>query len=527
MTNYLLSIVTFLPLAGVLLLLFVEEESHEAIRRLALVISTITFAVSLLLLRDFKPAIGGYQLEELRPWMLRLHIHYHLGVDGISLFLVLLSTFLTPLAVLCSWRGITRRVWEFFLMLLVLETAMIGVFLALDLFLFFLFFEALLIPMYFLIGIWGHERRIYAAFKFVLYTMTGSILMLVAIIWLYNFTGTFDLPVIQEMLRSGDMQFRLTPGVEMLLFGAFFLAFAIKVPLFPLHTWLPDAHVEAPTAGSVLLAGVLLKVGTYGLIRFCLPLFPEASRRFAPWIAALAIIGIIYGALVAMVQPDFKKLVAYSSVSHLGLVVLGIFVFNQVGMQGAVYQMLNHGVSTGGLFLVAGMLYDRRHTHLIREFGGIATPMPVLSSFFLFICLSSLGLPLLNGFVGEFLILTGTFSRRASWGAFAATGAILSAVYLLWAYQRLVYGEITQEKNRSLPDASPRERLILAVVCAMILLMGVASPLFTSRTEAASAAVLKQMERPFQYLARGTPGAPATAKVEPPANSISGKAGQP
>ena len=498
-SNHLLTMVTFLPLAGGLLLLLLGRENHGAIRRVALLTSAATFFVSLLLLRHFNPEIAGYQMIERHGWMTNPNIQYHMGMDGISLFLVLLTTFLTPLAVLCSWESIQKRVKEFFLMLLALETAMIGVFFALDLFLFFLFWEAMLIPMYFLIGIWGHERRIYAAIKFVLYTMTGSILMLVAIVWLYNLTGTFDLRAIQELLRNGDVM--LTPRQEMLLFGAFFLAFAIKVPLFPLHTWLPDAHVEAPTAGSVILAGVLLKMGTYGLVRFCLPLFPEASHRFAPWIVGLGIVGIIYGALVAMVQPDYKKLVAYSSVSHLGFVVLGIFVFSQVGMQGAVYQMLNHGVSTGGLFLVAGMLYDRRHTHLISEFGGLATPMPVFSSFFLVITLSSLGLPLLNGFVGEFLILTGTFQARAAWAAFAATGVILSAVYLLWSYQRLIYGEVTQEKNRALPDASPRERFILAAVCVMILVMGVASPFFTSRTEKSSARIFQDMQRPFQYYA--------------------------
>ena len=499
-SSHLLTIVTFLPLAGGMLLLFLGRENHESIRRVALVTSAATFFVSLLLLLAFDPSKADYQLVEHHAWMSNPKISYDLGTDGISLFLVLLTTFLMPLAVLCSWKSIHARVKEFFLMLLALETAMIGVFFALDLFLFFLFWEAMLIPMYFLIGIWGHERRIYAAIKFVLYTMTGSILMLVAIVWLYNLTGTFSLPEIQEVLRTG--QVILTPETEILLFGAFFLAFAIKVPLFPLHTWLPDAHVEAPTAGSVILAGVLLKMGTYGLVRFCLPLFPGASRRLAPAIVALAIIGIIYGALVAMVQPDYKKLVAYSSVSHLGFVVLGIFVFNQVGMQGAVYQMLNHGVSSGGLFLVAGMLYDRRHTHMIKEFGGLATPMPVFSSFFLLITLSSLGLPLLNGFVGEFLILTGTFQEHAAWAAFAATGVILSAVYLLWSYQRLIYGEVTSEKNRALPDASPRELFILATVCLMILVMGVASPYFTRRTEASSARIFREMQRPFAYNAR-------------------------
>jgi NADH-quinone oxidoreductase subunit M len=393
---------------------------------------------------------------------------------------------------LASWRSIEKHVREFFLMLLVLETGMIGVFLALDLFLFFVFWEVMLLPMYFLIGVWGHERRVYAAFKFVLFTMAGSVLMLVAILWLYSHTGTFDLPTIQSILGSGLKP--LDGRVELLLFGAFFLAFAIKVPLFPLHTWLPDAHVEAPTAGSVILAGILLKMGTYGLLRFCLPLFPDAARTCAPYIAVLAIIGILYGALVAMVQPDLKKLIAYSSVSHLGFVVLGIFAFNAISIQGAIYQMLNHGVSTGALFLVAGMLYDRRHTHLISEFGGLATPMPVLSAFFLYICLSSLGLPMLNGFVGEFLILAGTFQTNITWAAFAAVGVIFSAVYLLWAYQRAFFGGVTHEKNRELPDASARERVILVTMAVIILWMGIASPLFTSRMRATTNRILEQME---------------------------------
>jgi len=343
---------------------------------------------------------------------------------------------------------------EFFVMLLMLEVGVVGVFLSLDLFLFFLFWEVMLIPMALLIGIWGHERRVYAAVKFILYTMAGSIFMLVGIIWLYNATNTFDLPTIQNMLATGLLA--LPPRTEMLLFLAFFVAFAIKVPLFPLHTWLPDAHVEAPTAGSVMLAGVLLKMGTYGMIRFCLPLFPGASHRATRWVALLAIIGIIYGALVAMVQPNLKKLVAYSSVSHLGFVVLGIFAFHNISMQGAVYQMLAHGISTGALFLLVGMLYDRRHTFEISEYGGLATPMPKLAAFFLFVALSSLGLPMLNGFVGEYLILLGTYQRHWQWASWAALGVILSACYLLWSYQRVFFGEITKEKNRTLPDVSTR-----------------------------------------------------------------------
>jgi NADH-quinone oxidoreductase subunit M len=362
-----------------------------------------------------------------------------------------------------------------------------------------LFWEVMLIPMYFLIGIWGHDRKIYAALKFVIYTMFGSILMLVAILWLYRLTvvagfPTFDLPQIQAMLVNGTIT--LPMRTELLLFGAFFLAFAIKVPLFPLHTWLPDAHTEAPTAGSVMLAGVLLKMGTYGMLRFCLPIFPDAARKFAPAIAVLAIIGIIYGALVAMVQVDLKRLVAYSSVSHLGFVVLGIFAFHAISIQGAVFQMLAHGISTGALFLGVGMLYDRRHTHLIKEFGGLATPMPVLGALYLFSCFASAGLPMLNGFVGEFLILAGTFQRHAAWASWAALGVIFSAVYLLWSYQRVFFGVVTKEKNATLPDADLRERGILFVMAAIILWMGVGSPFFTRRIEASAQNVLLQMQRP-------------------------------
>jgi NADH-quinone oxidoreductase subunit M len=508
--SYLLTVVTFFPALGAVAVLLLNRDDHLWIRRLALVASVAEFALSLLILRAFHPAIPDYQLVERRVWIDSPPIHYFLGVDGISLFLVLLTTFLTPIAILASWKGIHARVKEFHVMMLVLETGMVGVFLAWDLFLFFVFWEVMLIPMYFLIGVWGHERRIYAAIKFVLFTMAGSVLMLVAILYLYTQTGTFDLAAIQAYLQSGRLQ--LSASTEMLLFLAFFAAFAIKVPLFPLHTWLPDAHVEAPTAGSVILAGVLLKMGTYGILRFCLPLFPHAAREAAPWIAVLAVIAVIYGALVAMVQPDFKKLVAYSSVSHMGMVVLGIFAFNVIGMQGAMFQMLAHGVSTGGLFLVAGMLYDRRHTHLIAEFGGLARPMPRISAFLLFISLSSIGLPLLNGFVGEFLILSGTFLANKAWAAFAASGVILSAVYLLWAYQRVVFGTVTKEKNASLADADARERGILAAVCVVILLMGVASPLITTRTEASMQHVMKLMERPGTYFARepqatGTVGA--------------------
>jgi NADH-quinone oxidoreductase subunit M len=503
--SYLLTVITFLPLFSVAALLVLRSDDHVWIRRIAFAASLGEFAVSLLLLRGFDSTDPGFQYQEFYNWISPA-IHYHMGVDGISLFLVLLTTFLTPLAILCSWKSIQHNVKGFFVSLLVIETAMIGVFVSLDLFLFFVFWELTLIPMYFLIGIWGHDRRIYAAVKFILYTMFGSILMLVAIIWLYHLTGTFDLPTIESVLANSAP---LSSTTELLLFGAFFLAFAIKVPLFPLHTWLPDAHTDAPTAGSVILAGVMLKLGTYGILRFCLPLFPAAAHKLAPLIGVLAIIGIVYGALVATVQHDLKRLVAYTSVSHLGFVVLGIFAFNAIAIQGAIYQMLNHGISTGALFLVVGMLYDRRHTHEISEFGGLATPMPVLMSLFLFIALSSLALPPLNGFIGEFLILIGTFASHHVWAGWAASGAVLSAIYLLWAYQRVALGEVTVEKNRALPDASGRERFILGTLAVAILFMGLASPYFTRPMEPATNALLRQMadrmDRPQNAERRAAP----------------------
>ena len=379
-------------------------------------------------------------------------------MDGISLWLVVLTTFLMPLCVLVSWKSINERVKEFFILMLVLETAMIGVFVALDLFLFYFFWEATLIPMALIIGMYGHGRRIYAAVKFFLYTMIASVFMLAAILWLYAHTGSFDFLDIQQAIQTGQV-----PGFAAAakwLFLGFFVAFAVKVPMFPLHTWLPDAHVEAPTAGSVLLAGVLLKMGTYGLLRFNVGLFPEQARANAGWIAALAIIGIIYGALVAMVQPNIKRLIAYTSVSHLGFCVLGIFSFTQIGVDGAVYQMLNHGISTGALFMLLGMIYDRRHTYDINEYEGLATPMPVYATFFSFIMLSSVGLPLLNGFVGEFMVLSGAFQARQLWGILAATGVIWSACYLLWMYQRVFQGPVTNPANTNLQDLDAREQRI-------------------------------------------------------------------
>ena len=478
-SGHLLSILIFFPAFGALALLLLRGDDELWIRRLTFVVSVVEFLFSLILLRVVAIGAPGYALTEYKSWISSPPINYHLGVDGISMFLVILTTLLTPICVLASWKGVHHRIKEFHVMLLLLEVGIIGVFLALDLFVFFLFWEVMLIPMAFLIGIWGHDRRIYAAVKFFIYTMAGSAFMLVGILWLYNLTGTFDLPAIQLTLQSAA--FHLAPRTEMLLFLSFFVAFAIKVPLFPLHTWLPDAHVEAPTAGSIILAGVLLKMGTYGMIRFCLPLFPEASHRAAPYVAVLAIIGIIYGALVSLVQPNLKKLVAYSSVSHLGFVVLGIFTFHTISMQGAVYQMLAHGISTGALFFLVGMLYDRRHTFEISEYGGLSTPMPKFAAFFLFIALSSMGLPMLNGFVGEYLILLGTYQFHWGWASWAATGVILSACYLLWAYQRVFFGDVTNDKNRGLTDIDAREQWGLVVFAVIALWMGIASPYFTRR----------------------------------------------
>jgi len=482
---FVLSVVTFLPATGALLLLFFPRRDRD-IRWFALAISLVTLLLSLHLpihLRSAAGSTAGFSYETNRQWITSPNIHYHIAVDGISLWLVILTTFLVPLCVLVSWKSIHDRVKEFFILLLLLETSMIGVFIALDLFLFYFFWEATLIPMALLIGMYGHERRVYAAVKFFLYTMIASVFMLAAIIWLYTRTGSFDFVVIRAALASGQLV--LGPREALWLFLGFFVAFAVKVPLFPLHTWLPDAHVEAPTAGSVLLAGVLLKMGTYGLLRFNLTLFPEQSRVHQPWIAALAIIGIIYGALVAMVQPNMKKLVAYSSVSHLGFCVLGIFSFTQAGADGAVYQMLNHGISTGALFLLLGMIYERRHTYEISEYGGLATPLPVYATFFLVITLSSIGLPMLNGFVGEFLVLSGSFQAKAIYGILAASGVIWSACYMLWLYQRIFYGTVKNPVNNTLPDVNARERTVLWPLALATLVMGVVPSLWLNQIDAA------------------------------------------
>jgi NADH-quinone oxidoreductase subunit M len=472
---FILSLVVFVPLGGALLLMVLPRRERD-IRAFTLAVSTLTFILSLHLPLHFEIGRQGFQFEIIKPWISTPNIHYHMGVDGVSMWLVVLTTFLTPLCVLMSWHSVHERVKEFHILLLLLVSAIIGVFVSLDLFLFYFFWEASLIPMALLIGVFGHDRRIYAAVKFFLYTMIASVFMLAAILWLYAYTGTFDFAGIQQALASGQVDIS---GAGKWLFLGFFIAFAVKVPLFPFHTWLPDAHVEAPTAGSVLLAGVLLKMGTYGLLRFNIGLFPAESHRNAPWVIALAIIGIIYGALVAMVQPNMKKLVAYSSVSHLGFVVLGIFSFTAIGLTGATFVMLAHGISTGALFTLCGMLYERRHTYEISEYGGIATSMPVYATFFLVVTLASIGLPLLNGFVGEFLVLTGAFQAKAIWGILAATGVIWSACYMLWMYQRVFYGEIKNDANTGLRDLNARERSILWPLAAAAVIMGVAPVIWT------------------------------------------------
>ncbi len=467
-----------LPVAGALLLLLVRDEpEHEGlVKNIALVVSGLVFAETLLLWSRFDPASAGFQFIERHAWMPAFGVSYFVGVDGISLLLLVLTGFLTPLALLGSWESVHKKTKAFCMFVLLLESAMMGVFVSLDLFLFYVFWDAMLVPMYFLIGIWGYERRIYASFKFILYTMAGSVLMLLAILGLAYLHSTTAGSYSFDLLKISEL--RVPPHLQFWFFLAFALAFAIKVPLFPFHTWLPDAHVEAPTAGSVILAGVLLKMGTYGLLRFAFPLFPEAALFFAPYLAGLAVIGIIYGALVAMVQPDLKKLVAYSSVSHMGFVVLGIAAMNTQAVEGAVYQMLSHGISTGGLFLIVGMLSDRRHTRLISEFGGLKKVMPHLVAAFLLVTLSSIGLPGLNGFVGEFLILLGAFRWDPRMAALAATGVILSATYMLWMFQRVNYGPVTNEKNAGLADLRPREWVIIVPIIAVIVLMGVLPNLF-------------------------------------------------
>jgi len=469
-----LTAVTFFPLLGVLVLLFTPSEQKDRIRWIALITSLITFVLSLIMLIQFSPSDPGIQLEVLAPWIQvgsKWNIDFHLGVDGISVLLILLTTFLTPISIASTWEAIDERVKEFMIFFLLLEVGMLGVFVALDLFLFYIFWEFTLVPMYFLVGIWGGSRKIYAAIKFFLYTMAGSILMLLAILWLGIQMGTFS---VTEIIG------RVPHEAQGLLFLAFAAAFAIKVPVWPLHSWLPDAHVEAPTAGSVILAGVLLKLGTYGFVRFNLGMFPYGAMEYAPFMATLAVIGIIYGAIVSYAQTDAKKLVAYSSVSHLGFVMLGLFALNPQGIQGAILQMINHGLSTGALFLLVGVIYERRHTRELSQFGGLWKVMPIYGTLMLIVALSSMGLPGLNGFVGEFTILLGAWGAGAADGALksylyaglSAAGVILAAIYMLWMFQKMFLGEVTNPKNKELKDMNRREIAILIPLLILIFWIG-------------------------------------------------------
>jgi NADH-quinone oxidoreductase subunit M len=499
MKQYLLTILILLPVLGAVVSAVYSQvnKNEDHYKWIALSFSVATFALSLMLISGTGAA--GYSFEENANWIGAIGARYHLGVDGISLWLVILTTLLMPIAVLSSWTAVKKRQLSYYVFLLLLEGAMIGVFVSLDLLLFYLFFEASLVPMFFLIGIWGGERRIYAAVKFFIYTAVGSLLMLVGIIALYFIFGSFDYVTMVQAMSAGATA--LSPRAEFWLFLAFAFAFCIKIPLFPLHTWLPDAHTEAPTAGSVILAGVLLKMGTYGLLRFNLGLFPNMSRQFAWLMITLAVIGIIYGALVAMVQPDVKRLVAYSSVSHMGFVVLGIFSFTELGMQGALYQMLNHGVSTGALFLFVGFIYERRHTRMISDFGGLSTPMPWFSTFFVIASLSSIGLPFLNGFVGEFLIMIGSWTSNAipyprTATMLAATGVIWAAVYMLWMLQRVLFGKVTNPENKNLHDLNARELGLLIPLLVLMLLMGVFPRPFLDRSQASVEAVRARVAVP-------------------------------
>ncbi|HLA79588.1 MAG TPA: NADH-quinone oxidoreductase subunit M [Vicinamibacteria bacterium] len=473
---HLLSIVTFTPLLGALILLLPAFKKDDNLTRwVANAFGVLGFLVSLPLWFWFDRAHPTpFQFVERAAWIPSIGVQYYFGVDGISTLLILLTTLLGSIAILCSWTAITDRVRQFYVFVLLLQTGMLGVFCSLDMFLFYLFWEVMLVPMYFLIGIWGGARRLYAAIKFFLYTLVGSVVMLLGILALYFHskslpafaaTGTFDVTEWYQMGVPADLQFWV--------FLAFFLGFAIKVPMFPFHTWLPDAHVEAPTAGSVILAGVLLKMGTYGFVRFSLPLLPEATLGAVPWMVALSIVGIVYAALVTLVQKDMKKLIAYSSVSHLGFCMLGMFALNPLGIEGSVLQMINHGLSTGGLFLIVGIIYERRHTKEIAQFGGLAHVMPVYATFTLIIFLASMGLPLLNGFVGEMLILLGAYAANKAWAYWAVSGIVLGAAYLLWLYQRVFWGKITNEENRHLTDLNARELATLIPLVALCFWIGI------------------------------------------------------
>lgn len=491
----LLTLSIAIPAIASLLVLLLPRTSISLIRWTSLGASVAAFIVSLAIYANFQVGEAGFQMVEKIAWIPSIGADWHLGVDGISLFLIILTTLLTVLCIIASWNSIHERVQEYHFFFLLLEAGMIGVFAALDLFVFYVMWEVMLVPMFFLIGVWGGKNRLYATIKFFLFTMAGSVLMLAGILYVYFNTvdpatgaHTFNL-----LLATEQAKYAL--DVQRWLFLAFGLAFAIKVPLFPLHTWLPDAHTEAPTAGSVILAGVLLKMGTYGFLRFCLPMFPQATLEFVPWISWLALIGIVYGALVAMVQKDMKKLVAYSSVAHLGFVMLGTFALNQQGLTGSLLQQINHGISTGALFLLVGVVYERRHTRIIADYGGIAKAMPLYAALFLIIALSSIGLPTTNGFVGEFLILLGAFSANTLYGVIATSGVILAAVYLLWMYQRVFYGQITHEENAKLKDITAVEAFPIIILVILAIWIGVYPDPLIVRMEPSLQLVLEKFQQ--------------------------------
>jgi NADH-quinone oxidoreductase subunit M len=510
-SSHLLSVILFTPLLGALLLLFIPRDAQILHRLVGNLFGVLGFLVSLPLILHFPAGSGGYEFKESADWIPSIGAKYSLGADGISMLLVMLTTLLGMIAITSSWSAIQQRTKEYYILLLLLQTGMLGVFLSLDFFLFYVFWEVMLVPMYFLIGVWGSERRLYAAIKFFLYTLAGSVIMLLAILALYfNYAktlpqgaiGTFDIPT----LLAAAQQF--PDGLKIWLFWGFFFAFAIKVPMFPFHTWLPDAHTEAPTAGSVILAGVLLKMGTYGFLRFSLPLLPADAALRAKIIhivIALSLMSIIYGAVVCLMQKDMKRLIAYSSVSHLGFCTLGIFVLTPQGLSGSVLQQINHGISTGALFLIVGVLYERRHTRLISEFGGLATPMPNFAAIYLIVSLSSLGMPLLNGFIGEFTILQGVFSVSKTWAAWASLGIVLGAAYLLWLFQRTMFGPVTHEANKSLPDLNLREYAVLLPLVALAFWIGIYPKPFFAYIEKPVQRIVQQVNPGFYQANRPLP----------------------
>ncbi len=498
MTEHLLSLMTFFPILGLLVILFIPKENEGLLKGFALVVTLITFVISLpLAFNDSFKTSAAMHYKEFAQWITigdYFQMNYHVGVDGISLWLVLLTTFIMPIAILSTWKAVDKNVKAFMALCLLLETAMLGAFVSLDLFLFYIFWELMLIPMYFLIGIWGGGNRIYAAVKFFIYTAVGSLLMLVAIIFIYYY-GVRSGVALNGFNITEFYQMGIPPHIQTWLFLAFAFSFAIKVPMFPLHTWLPDAHTEAPTAGSVILAAILLKMGTYGYVRFAMPLFPDATQQFIPFLSVLAVIGIIYGALVAMMQDDVKKLVAYSSVSHLGFVMLGIFALNMQGMAGGMIQMVNHGISTGALFLIVGFIYERRHTREIKEFGGLAKTMPIFATIFMIITFSSIGLPGTNGFVGEFLILMGAFQSELRWFAvFATTGVIFAAVYMLWMFQRVMFGEVKNPANEKLKDLSAREIVMMLPLLLFVFWIGLYPNTFFEKMNPSMQQLLDQVK---------------------------------